>query len=73
MRNNRRNNNVHTFLFILLGIALAVLASAATFRRGRPARFSNGAATPVMGAVSSAKTRFDDSSKIRFARGGYYE
>jgi hypothetical protein len=72
MRNNRPNTNVHTFLFILLGIALAVLASAATFRHGRPARSPNDGATPAMGAVSSANTRLDDR-KIRFARGGYYE
>ena len=53
MRNNQRHSNIHTLLFILLCIALAVLASAATFRRGRAAKPSHSGATPVLTTWSS--------------------
>lgn len=54
MRSNRRQSRIHTFLFILLSIALAVLASAATLRRGRVTKSSNLEPVPaVSGALRS--------------------
>ena len=69
MRNNRRNSNVHMLLFILLCIALAVLASAATFRRGRPAKSWNSGTTPPATSILSSNARSDGSSEKSF-RGG---
>ena len=60
MRSNRRQSRIHTFLFILLSIALAALASAATFRRVRAAKSSNREPVP---AASGALRRDSSSEK----------
>jgi len=69
MRSNRRQSRIHTFLFILLSIALAALASAATFRRVRAAKSSNREPVP---AASGALRRIA-AVKNCVARGGHYE
>ena len=69
MRNNQRTSNIHTLLFILLCIALAVLASAATFRRGRAARQLHSGATPVLTTVGSRNARLDGNSERPFRAG----
>jgi hypothetical protein len=57
MRSDRRHSRIHTFLFILLSIALAALASAATFRRGRATKSSNLEPVPAAsGAVRSDRS-----------------
>ena len=42
MRSNQRSAHIHTFLFVLLCIALAVLASLGTFLRTRAASPNSG-------------------------------
>jgi len=65
MRSNRRQSRIHTFLLILLSIALAALASAATFRRARATKSSNLEPVPALtGALRS------DSSSEKFFRAG---
>src|SRR2546421_9242873 len=51
MRSNQRNTNIHTLLFIILCIALAVLASAATFMRSHAATPTSGSIAPTLGAT----------------------
>lgn len=68
MQNNRPNRNIHTFLFILLCVALAVLASAATFRRGRTAKWSNSGSTPATTNIWTSDA-LDGSSEKSFCAG----
>ncbi|HEX3227683.1 MAG TPA: sialidase family protein, partial [Pyrinomonadaceae bacterium] len=49
---HRRHTKIHTFLFIFLSIALAVLASTATFQRGRAASPSSGTLTLASGPLT---------------------
>jgi len=59
MRSNRRQSRIHTFLFIVLSIALAALASVATFRRAtkssnsEPAPAARGALGAHLGSGKS--------------------
>ncbi|HEX3228134.1 MAG TPA: hypothetical protein VHQ95_04170, partial [Pyrinomonadaceae bacterium] len=48
---NSRHSKIHTFLFILLSLALAVLACVGTFFRGRAATPSGGTMAPTLGAT----------------------
>ena len=51
MRNNRHNSGIHAIIFILLSLALAVLASTATLQRGHAASPSNGTLTLASGPL----------------------
>src|SRR5256885_12434302 len=46
MQNNQRSNNIHTYLFILLCVALAILAAFGTVFRGQ-------AASPSAGTIAT--------------------
>jgi hypothetical protein len=47
----RRHSKIHTFLFVLLSLALAVLACVGTFFRGLAATPSGGTIAPTLGAT----------------------
>jgi hypothetical protein len=66
MRSNRPNSIIHTLLFILLCIALAVLASVATFRRGRTAKSSYSGQAPGTTAGGRPAARWDGSDETSF-------
>ena len=70
MQRNRRPSRIHTFLFILLSIALAALASAATFRRGRAMKSSQ--LEPVPAASGALRLESSNEKSYR-ARGGHNE
>lgn len=69
MRNNQRHSRIHTLLFILFCIALAVMASAATFRRGRAAKSSySGQAGTNSVWRSAAQSDGSDEQSLRSRR-----
>ena len=66
MRNSRRHTIIHTFLFVLLCIILAVMASFGTFFRGRAATPAAGSIAPTVGA----NTTWNGDSLATGATGG---
>ena len=70
MRNNQRHSRIHTLLFILFCIALAVMASAATFRRGRAVKssYSGQAPSTIPIGRSAAQSDGSDEQSLRSGR-----
>src|SRR5256714_13899993 len=70
MRNNQRNDNIHTYLFILLCVALAILAAFGTFFRGQAASPSSGTIATTGPVLPFTGTWAGDPTLATGATGG---